>query len=236
MSNEKYEILTIEAYKAWKGKKNPYSRPVEGMLQLQVNPEKYTIQYSVEYNSKKQPEGTRGYSPSWSKNPPRKLSFEFIIDGTGAFPLPAGVNAKEWNNVEQRLMDFKEMVFDTQAASHQPNYLKIMWGQLVFKCRLTNMTVTYKLFSPDGKLLRVLVNATFQDVLPEAEAKKLPEYYSADLTHQRTAIAGDRLPLLAEDIYDDELYYMAVAQANKLIHFRDLKPGTEIYFPPVKRV
>ena len=150
--------------------------------------------------------------------------------------MPAGEKASEWNDVEARLKKLKNYIFETQAATHQPNYLKIMWGNLVFKCRLTSMTVTYKLFSPDGKPLRVLVNATFQDVLPEAEAKKLPEYYSADLTHQRTAIAGDRLPLLAEDIYDDELYYMAVAQANKLIHFRDLKPGTEIYFPPVKRV
>ena len=55
---------------------------------------------------------------------------------------------------------------------------------------------------------------------------------SPDLTHYRKGTAGDRLDLLTYKIYDDSKYVLQVASANGLTSFRNLRAGTDLYFPP----
>ena len=45
--------------------------------------------------------------------------------------------------------------------------------------------------------------------------------------------AGDTLPLLCYQIYQDCTYYIDVAKINNLTNFRDLKPGIKLQFPPL---
>jgi nucleoid-associated protein YgaU len=58
---------------------------------------------------------------------------------------------------------------------------------------------------------------------------------SPDLTHYRIVKAGDNLPLMTQRIYGDPKYYLEVARVNKLVNFRNLKPGQAIYFPPIEK-
>ncbi len=97
------------------------------------------------------------------------------------------------------------------------------------------MTINYKLFSPEGLPLRATVTASFIELMNPVERNAKDKPKSADITHARTVRAGDTLPGLAKTIYGDERYYVLVAQANNLIHFRNLVPGQQIIFPPVKK-
>jgi len=56
---------------------------------------------------------------------------------------------------------------------------------------------------------------------------------SADLTHVRTILDGDNLPLMCHRIYGDPGYYIKVARHNGLANFRGIEPGQKIEFPPV---
>jgi nucleoid-associated protein YgaU len=56
---------------------------------------------------------------------------------------------------------------------------------------------------------------------------------SADMTHMITVVEGDTLPQLAEKIYGDSSYYEQVAAYNNLNKFRNLKPGSQLIFPPI---
>ena len=123
--------------------------------------------------------------------------------------------------VAAQIKHFEATVFNVLGETHAPNYLLILWGTLVFKCRLQNMTINYKLFSPEGLPLRATVNATFKEVANEEESNKRMNKNSPDLTHLVTVKEGDKLPLMAKQIYQDERYYIAVAQANNLIQFRN---------------
>ena len=58
---------------------------------------------------------------------------------------------------------------------------------------------------------------------------------SPDLTHIRTVQSGDTLPLLAKAMYGSSRYYLVVAEANGLDDFRNLKPGTKLFFPPLEK-
>jgi len=58
---------------------------------------------------------------------------------------------------------------------------------------------------------------------------------SPDLTHVRLIKAGDNLPSLCSQIYGDPSYYLAVARANQIDNFRELVPGTNVFFPPLEK-
>jgi nucleoid-associated protein YgaU len=53
------------------------------------------------------------------------------------------------------------------------------------------------------------------------------------MTHRRTVVAGDTLPLMCFQIYQDSTRYLDVARHNKLNDFRNLEPGQQIFFPPL---
>jgi nucleoid-associated protein YgaU len=85
----------------------------------------------------------------------------------------------------------------------------------------------------DGTPLRAEVTAV---LLASVSAKKkaLEERKnSSDLTHVRTVLAGDNLPLMCYRIYGDSKHYIKVAEHNELTNFRMLKPGDVISFPPI---
>ena len=196
-------------------------------FELQVNPESFSVTYGIEYG-KAQAKGKSVLDPNWQKNPPRKLSFEFLFDNTGALP------ARE-EPVADQILRFEAITFDPVGKKHKPNYLQLEWGTLIFNCCLESMTVTYKLFAPDGNPLRASVNATFIEAeRPEYGIKKTNSG-SPDVTHAFTVKEGDSLPLMAEKVYGDGAYYIAVAQANKLVQFRNLKAGNVLVLPPIKK-
>lgn len=130
---------------------------------------------------------------------------------------------------------FERTVYQVQGETHMPNYLIVYWGSLLFKCRLSQMDVNYKLFTPEGLPLRATINATFHETLTTTESDREISRESSDITHLEVVRAGDTLPTMAKRVYGDERYYVAVAKANNLIGFRQLQPGQQIYFPPIKK-
>lgn len=230
---------------------NDAKRVGERFFLAQVNPETYSVEYSASYRVNEQPSGPVSYDPPWERNELRSMRFEFLFDGTGAIPNFESKISEQLPNVPivENLVDevtsrvsvlsqiafFENTVFNVQGDTHVPNYLIINWGSLVFKCRLKGMSITYKLFSPEGFPLRATANATFIEVHSEVDTIKKISPGSPDITHVRQVQEGDTLPLMAKRVYGDERYYLAVAQANRLVQFRNLTPGQEIYFPPIRR-
>jgi len=84
--------------------------------------------------------------------------------------------------------------------------------------------------------LRAIGKAKFSEsISPKLEAAE-KKNESPDVTHKRTVQAGDTLPLMTERIYGDSKYYLEVAKINNLVNFRQLKPGQELFFPPLEKV
>jgi nucleoid-associated protein YgaU len=85
----------------------------------------------------------------------------------------------------------------------------------------------------DGSPLRAEISLVLVASV-SAKKKALEERKnSSDLTHIRTVLDGDNLPLMCYRIYGDSSFYIRVAQHNKITNFRAIKPGDEITFPPV---
>ncbi|MEM7380400.1 MAG: LysM peptidoglycan-binding domain-containing protein, partial [Bacteroidota bacterium] len=95
--------------------------------------------------------------------------------------------------------------------------------------------IEYKLFNKEGKPLRATLKCEFREFKEDEQRVKEENKQSPDLSHVRIAEAGDSLPLMCFKIYGDPKYYLEVARANELTHFRKLKQGQRLLFPPLDK-
>lgn len=207
------------------------SRKNEGeSIEVLVNPESYTQKISVKFSDKQAP-GTSAKMPKFSKIEPGKLDFELLFDSTGV------INGKknDAKGIEEQLSEFKKLTVEYKGDQHRPRFLSIYWGTLKFDCCLETMDITYKLFRSDGLPLRAVAKVSFIGSMDDEKRVAKEKASSPDLTHVRTVMEGDTLPLMAYRIYGDPKYYADVARVNGLKHFRDLKPGQRIFFPPLAK-
>jgi hypothetical protein len=158
---------------------------------------------------------------------PGDMTLTFFIDGTGA-------NGHRVE-VQDQVAKF-QTVTGYNGKIHRPNYLVVMWGTLrVRRCVLKSASIAYKLFKPSGVPLRAVITAAFSDNSDDATRVAIAQDQSPDLTHIRLVKAGDTLPGLCYQVYNDPEYYLDVARTNRIDNFRKLSPGTKIVFPPLEK-
>lgn len=191
-----------------------------------VNPAELTLAYEVEYDAA-QGSGTTNSRMEFKKIKPGDLTLSFFLDGTGANGRPLDVQAA---------VEHFQKVTGYNGSIHRTNYLAVAWGTLQVKhCVLKSASIAYKLFRPDGVPLRAVITAVFTDNSDDQTREATAQNESPDLTHRRIVKAGDRLPALCTAIYGDPKYYLRVAEANGLDDFRQLVPGSALYFPPLEK-
>ncbi len=204
-----------------------------GEYTVMINPEKYSHGYKICYNDV-QAQGSPGGTPQFNKVPSDIVSFELVFDGTGVVPtdLPGVIPWSE-DGIADQIAAFRNLVFTYNGNIHSPNYLSLIWGKLLFRCRLTKLDFSYTLFKPDGTPLRARVNATFKGFNDEVKLQLKAQKSSPDLSHVLTVKAGDTLPMMCDDVYGRSDYYIQVARVNGLADFRRIKIGTQLLFPPL---
>ncbi len=218
------KTLTIHAYSDKRLQKKT------GEFVLPINPEKYAQTFKVEYDVKPA-EGSQGVEGKFKSSAPTDLKLDFVFDGTNT----VYGYAQEGKTVPEQLQAFKAVVYDLSGDIHQPKYLKVIWTDFVFDCILTELQITYTLFSPDGTPLRAKIGCKFLNYL-ETERRVLEEGKSSpDLTHVRRVTQSDTLPLMVNTIYSDPTLYLEVARVNGLTNFRNVAVGTRLIFPPVDK-
>ena len=221
-----------------------FSTKADGLnYDVLINPESYALTYGTEVNQKSA-QGSSESITSFSKRSAQSLTFKFLFDGTGVIKrggggLLSGLAVPglpaDKPDVVQDFEKFKSVVYDYDGTTHQPRYVQLQWGPLLYNCQMTRMTLTFKLFNPDGTPLRAEADCTFQGVIDETKLAAIENRQSPDLTHIRTVIKGDTLPLMCYKEYGDSKYYYQVAQYNGLTDFKKLTAGTKIIFPPIAK-
>lgn len=208
---------------------------------VQVNPESYTLGHSIRYHEA-QAQGSADAQLQFDRIVPQELDFEFLFDGTGV--ISNGGNLLQVASlfgagsplvVADEIEKFKMVVLNYSGDIHEPRYVKLVWGALIFKCRMTSLRISYKLFKPDGTPLRAVAKCHFKESFDPVTSEARAGNNSPDLTHVRTVMEGDTLPLMTWRIYGDSKYYIEVAKANNLVNFRQLTVGQKIFFPPIAK-
>ncbi len=200
----------------------------ENPITAMINPENYTIETKVEFNNG-QASGTSGTTPKFEKKPPGELAFEFLYDNTGI------IDGNPREDISDDLQKLNDFLMGYDGDIHQTRFFKFVWGTSLMKGVCSSLSISYKLFNPNGKPIRAVCKVTIRELIAEEKRVLQENNQSPDLTHFRIVQKGDTLPLMCYKIYDDPKYYLQVAAVNKLTNFRNLTVGAEIFFPPFEK-
>lgn len=196
-----------------------------GEYDVLVNPENYKIKNEQQYSTTETTIGSSAQTAKYKGGGSGIFELNLFFDGTGVISK---------DKVDDQIKDVKKLIYQYNGNIHEPNYLRVYWGtQSLFQGRLKSWNVNYTMLDMDGSPLRAEAIATLVSSV-SAKKKALEEKKnSSDLTHVRTVLDGDNLPLMCYRIYGDSSYYIKVAKHNKLTNFRSVIPGQIITFPPV---
>lgn len=205
------------------GKREDPTRRFEAMF----NPASYT----VVYNNHLRNDLTmtpNAKDTAYAGREPMSFSVRLLLDGTGVMDMLPNISmGLEAPGVKNEVSRFLEICYKPEEEKHSPNRLHVSWGVVNFTGMMERVSINYTLFDQAGNPLRAELDITFRcDLEPT-------HFSSPDLTHVRRVQAGDTLPLMTKKIYGSSRYYLFVAEANGLDDFRNLVPGTELFFPPL---
>lgn len=201
-----------------------------------INPENYTLNYTVNFDCNGKRQGTGGRQAKFTSLGSEVLTFKFLFDDTGIIDGDIrDILKKPSQGVFEDVQKFRKLLVGLNGETHQTPVQVLVWGNLIFTGRATELSLEYKLFNSNGEPIRAEANVKFIGTVNEnKEAAKLKKS-SPDLTHIVQVKAGDTLPLLCKKVYGDPRYYFQVAAANGLGNFRRLEPGMDLVFPPIDK-
>lgn len=197
---------------------------------VMVNPANYDHSHSITYSEEESP-GKAAKTTKFKSIGLESMNFSFTFDDTGAVPRNTENDGK---SIPKLVSELKDVVYKYYGSTHEPNFLILNWGSLLFKCRLESLKVEYQMFKPSGVPLRAKITAAFKAYIDAASEAQIANRNSPDLTHIVTVKEGDNLPQLCHKIYKNKKYYLEVAALNNLVDIRHLVVGSKLYFPPIK--
>lgn len=199
-----------------------------GGFEVLINPSGYQQNRHIHY-SKASTLGAPAGRLKFNKIAPEALTLpQMVFDGTGVVELYG------MRSVSDLIKKLLKLIYLVDGKKHEPNLVCFQWGDMDFIGRVTHVDIDYTLFKPSGEPLRAKVTLRVLSDMTVEESMQRANLSSPDLSHLVEVRAGDTLPLLCERIYRNPGYYMAIAGINGLVNFRDLKPGTQLRFPPLR--
>lgn len=193
-----------------------------GELYVQINPESYKLDKEVQF-APRDKLGELAQTPGFKRHSPSSLSFDVIFDGTGIIPTAN-------KTVFERIEELDNLIYQMVGETREPAYATISWGKLSFNGRLKKADYSYSLFKPDGSPLRAKVSLSFTDAQSVEEEQAIKNQKEAQGEY-KTFKEGDSLLKMCEDKYGSSNFAGLIANLNGLDGFRDIKAGTQIWFP-----
>ncbi|WP_372772004.1 hypothetical protein [Mangrovibacterium sp.] len=206
---------------------------------VMYNPNTFSETYGTTYIPQR-PIGGTADTQAFQGQPSNTVSFDFLFDGTGVSGV--GSTAVDLNPatgavgyVQEQIDAFMNITQLYVGEEHRTNHLELSWGTFHFYGVMERATVTYKLFHSSGAPLRATINATFKQTVSREEQAAMARRSSPDLTHFRLVKQGERLPMIANEVYGDSSLYLEIARVNEINNIRKLTPGQRLVLPPINK-
>lgn len=138
------------------GKRVPHFEKIEAQplpFEVQFNPESITVTASKRL-SDKQLVNKRTDSIEFVSHAPKSYNFTLFLDGTGA-------SGKEKWDVGAKVAEFMKLTYYQKNKEQGNSFLSISWGNFLIYCILESVTVTYKMFDPQGLPIRATLACNF---------------------------------------------------------------------------
>ncbi len=139
------------------------------------------------------------------------------------------------DTADEQISSLKGVVWKYDGSNHQPPFVKIIYGDFLFKGICKDFSEKKVHVDAEGKLICAKVILKFESTISPDLAKKKAGNQSPDMTHYYTVKEGETLPYISNKIYGTTSLYLALAKFNKLSSPRLLKAGEKIIIPPLTK-
>jgi nucleoid-associated protein YgaU len=190
----------------------------EERIEVQFNPEEYTLQRENNYAQAAIP-GAGAPLLQFVHGSLKTLEMELFLD-----TYEAGTDVRDLTARFTRLMDIDPRL-------HAPPVLLFTWGSLTFACVLGKVTQRFIMFHPDGKPARARLQVSFSEYSNSLVEPKEVKRETADYTKLHVAGEGDTLSAIAARVYDNPQLWRPIAIANDIEDPRRLATGQRLRIP-----
>lgn len=194
-------------------------------LECYFNPTEYSISKSNDWKYKSVT-GTSFSPPEFGGGQPRQIELSLLFDQT--FP-PYTMSVRESTAA---LLDMMEVPSGKTGGSPTavPPFVTFEWGRLVFKGACVSLSVTYKLFEPNGDPLRADVKLTLKQAEAAQQGQNPTTRATAGYGVHRVR-DGDTLPSISYEAYGDATKWRMIAEANSVDNPLHLRRGSALSLP-----
>lgn len=228
LQSPKIERLKVMAFK------NPNRKGLSKTFEFLIDPDTVNTRHENKF-SRSRGINTSGRKASYAFSSSDEMTLQLTLDDTLSTEFLPAMPFVSNDPIKDRVEDFLKYCFYMDGDIHEPGYLLVTWGKFNFECRLKSISVSYSKFNEQGTALRANLDTLFIADMPDAKRIKLENKKSPDITHTRTVLEGQTLTGLTKEVYGDSAHFLLVAKANGLNHFRKLKPGSQLHFPPLEK-
>ena len=220
--------LTISGYKSSSFEKSS----LIGTYETQLNPSELSVTVGQEKIDVKKDDDALGNTMT-SKAPiflKKSLSFDFILDTTGAIPKPPfGVSSRSVD-LNKSISLLELYTVKPVGDIHRPPFVWLKWGNFSMQGVVQTFSYKYTYFNASGEPIRAKVSMSINDFDEDGALFKSP-----DITKMPTVKEGDSIVKLSEEYYDNKKYYIKLANFNKMSSLRGLKKGSQFQIPPINK-
>jgi nucleoid-associated protein YgaU len=223
-NRQKAKIVSVDD----KGKPLLPSDPRYVSLEFQFNPSELKVSKGVNWAAGKTPPARNAPDLKFGGGKSATFDLKFTFDTSqGGF-------TRDVRTYTQELLKLV-MVHGPIDDRDPPPCVQFQWGKLaLFRAVVTDVTITYTLFDPDGTPVRAdaTVNLTQQDDSDDFPGLTNPTTRTeARKTH--LVRVGERLDVIAYQEYGSAAHWRHLAEANGLADPRALTPGQILIIPPL---
>lgn len=171
--------------------------------------------------------GSSAPHQQYAGSEPESVSLDLFFDGTGVVADAA--------TMQLRLQTLFALM-EFQSDTHEPYFLRAIWGTFVLQCIMTQADVTYSLFDRLGTPLRATVKVTLQEIVAPRTRQAQEKPNSPDLYQTWIVRDDDSLDRIAYEVYGDPRLWRDLAAANDLETGLRPPTGTMLLLPPLEAV
>ena len=199
-------------------------------IECKFNPYEYTISKSNTFDYKPK-SGSNAPSINLSKSGPQTLKLKLIFDGYD--------EGKDIGKQVHKLWDFMDPKMSPAHKDHPEKkvdtpFVTFKWGLFSFESVITSMTQKYTLFKPDGTPVRAEVDITFvQHIDTQDYPTQNPTSGRGPTQRVWQITEGDRIDLIAADVYGDATKWTQIATYNDIVNPHQLRVGSQLSIPPL---
>ncbi len=201
--------------------------PAMGELECQFNPSELSITKSVSWTDKEGLTKTNWNAPplKFAGGSPATYSLSLFFDSYASEGAPKDVRVFTNKLLRLTLRGAGRAMYMVPYAD--PPRVNFVWGKItLFTAVVTQVTISYTMFAPDGTPIRAkaTVNFTQNELIGDDTIPAQNPTSRTDSRKTRIVHAGQRLDQIAYEEYGDARFWRLLAEANDLddpFHLRD---------------